>query len=191
MIKISKISRVGRSGRVGGLAAVKPVKLEGGVTGGGIRQLNVLPPALREMARRIGNRRARDVWGLMRRGVVGTLPELCTYHWLERRKLTFEYQSHQMGGRRQSGGAVLDFLISGLAAEGWYVWRVQGRYWHQGAEVERKDEIQKINLAKLKIGGVPVVAVVDLDEHDLYDDYPQVFWDAEIGKSSRSILGGA
>lgn len=184
-MKLRKISRVGRSGRVGGLAAVKPVKLEGGVTGGGIRQLNVLPPALREMARRIGNRRARDVWGLMRKGVVGSLPELCTYHWLERRKLTFEFQSHQMGGRRRSGGAVLDFLISGLTAGGWYVWRVQGEYWHQGDAVERKDEIQKIRLARLKIGGVPVVAVVDLWENDVYDRSPEVFELAEIGVGLR------
>ena len=164
---------------------MEPVRLEGKVTGGGIRQLNVMPEALRDVARRIGNERARDVWRLMRQGIVGSLPELCTYHWLERHKLTFEFQSHQMGGRRQSGGAVLDFLIAGLAAGGWYVWRVQGEYWHQGEAVERKDEVQKMALARLKIGGLPVMAVVDLWENDVYDRYPEVFELAEAGIGLR------
>jgi len=51
---------------------------------------------------------------------------------------------------------------------------------------KRQDEIQKIRLAKLKIGGIPVVAVVDLWENDIYDRSPEVFELAEAGLELRN-----
>jgi len=178
-MKIGKIARVGKLG-LRPFARLRVTEVKGPVTGGGVEQLDLVPGQLRAVARRIGDKRARRVWKLMQR-VQGTLPELCTYDWLERRKLGFEFQSGQMGGRRWSGGAVVDFVVDGLAAEGLYIWRVQGEYWHQGPEVERKDWMQKARLLRLKIGGVPVVAVVDLWENAIYDKYPDVFRKAEMG----------
>jgi len=187
-VTIKRLGRVAKMGKVGKRKVITRPVLEGAVTGGGVKQLDLTPEGLKDVERRIGATRARRVWKLMQKGVVGTLPELCTYEWLERRKLEFEFQSSQLGGRRIRGGAVVDFVISGLAAEGLYVWRIQGIYWHQGGEVEAKDEVQKARLLRLKIGGVPIVAVVDLDEGDVYDDFPAVFEEAEQGISSRSIL---
>jgi len=186
---VTKIARVGKVGRMGLLPlplAPSPKRGGGrGVTGGGVEQLDLTPEQLREVARRIGETRAKRVWRLMGK-VQASVPELCTYDWLERRKLVFEFQSSQMGGRLIAGGAVVDFIISGLAADGLYVWRVQGEYWHKGPEVERKDEVQKRRLLHLRIGGVPVVAVVDLWEGDIYDRFPTVFVRAEYGMGLRS-----
>jgi len=177
-----KLGRVAKVGRIGLMAPAKRVVgVDLPVRGGrGVEQLDLVPEQLAVVARRIGDKRARRVWKLMQR-VQGSLPELCTYDWLERRKLGFEFQSGQMGGRRMSGGAVVDFIVDGLAADGLYVWRVQGEYWHKGPDVERKDWVQKARLLRLKIGGVPVVAVVDLWENSIYDQYPDVFIKAEMG----------
>jgi len=185
-----KISRVARLGRIGVRAPREPVGIlppleAGSLTGGGVRQLNLMPKGLRAIARRIGEKRARRVWRLQKKGVEGTLPELITYDWLERRQWVFEFETSALGGRRTSGGAVLDFLIYGLSANGLYVWRIQGEYWHQGPEVERKDFAQAARLLRVRIGGVPIVAVVDLWENDVYDRYPAVFEKAEMGVGLR------
>lgn len=187
MAEITKIPKIGKIGKIGTERARRRVAPdEGPVTGGGVRQYDLVPEALRPLARRIGMKRARAVWRLKQRGVLGTAPELLAYQWLSgRRWLTFEFQSSQMGGRLVAGGAVIDFLISGLAADGLYVWRVQGEYWHQGEAAEAKDEGQRVRLLKLRIGGLPVVAVVDLWENDVYDRFPEVFEKAEMGIGLR------
>lgn len=184
-MKLPKLSRVGRMGRMGPSKRVPPMTT-GGLTGGGVRQLNLMPEQLRTMARLIGDDRARAVWRLMEAGIVGTLPELCAYDWLQGHKIAFEFQSSQMGGRSTSGGAVVDFVVHGLSANGIYIWRIQGEYWHQGAEVERKDRIQRVGLMRLRLGGIPVVAVVDLWELDVYERFPEVFERAEAGMGLRS-----
>lgn len=184
---MKRIARVGKVGKVGLVSLAPPRSppiLGGKGKGGGIRQLDVTPEQLREVAGRIGEKRARRVWRLMGK-VVGTVPELCAYDWLEKRKLVFDFQSSQMGGRRVAGGAVVDFIISGLAADGLYVWRVMGEHWHQGPELEEKDEVQRVRLLRLWIGGLPVVAVVDVWEGDIYDRYPEVFLRAEYGIGLR------
>jgi len=158
----------------------EPTALRGRRTG----QLDLTPPALRDIAKRIGERRARRVWRLMQRGIVATLPEYLTIDWLERRPwLRYHFQSEQMGGWLVAGGAVVDFLVGGLSAEGWYVWRIQGEYWH--ASTQAKDDAQRHRLLQLRIAGVPVVAVVDLWERDIYDRSPEVFEMAEMGIGLR------
>lgn len=160
----------------------------GRVSGGtrGVQlQLDLMPEEIRALAARIGTDRAREVQDLRARGVEGSAPELCTYEWLESRKLAFDFQSSQMGGRRVSGGAVVDFLIYGLSGNGVYVWRVQGEYWHSSRESESHDAEQARRLRLLKIGGEPVVEVVDLWEADIYDQYPRVFQLAEFGVGLR------
>lgn len=155
------------------------------VTPRGAGMLDLMPEALRELARRVGRSRASTVWRLMRRGIVGSLPELLTFHWLRRRALAFEYQSPRMGGRGRAGGTVVDFIIYDLAPGGVYVWRVMGEYWHVTPEVQGKDEEQARRLLRMRVSGRPVVAVVDLWESDIYDRDPEVFELAEAGVGLR------
>jgi len=191
--------KVGRVARIG---AIKPLDLrrpeaadwapaerETGLptrlqAGGGVRKVELDPPELTLAAEAIGRERAQRVWRLREKGAVGTLPELCTMEWLERKRTPYEFQSAQMGGRRIAGGAVIDFLVD-ISAAGWYVWRVQGEYWHSGMETEARDEAQAERLMRLRIGGRPVAAVVDLWELDIYDRYPTVFELAEAGVGMR------
>jgi len=181
----TRIGKVPKIGRTGPTRAYRPV-VGGGREAGASLQMSLVPEALRVWARVVGETRAREVWDLQQKGIVGTLPELCTYVWLEKRKIEFEFQSGQMGGRAAGGGgAVVDFILYNLSSNGYYCWRVQGEYWHQGPDVEMKDFTQAQKLLHLKIGGVPVVAVVDLWETDVYEKYPRVFESAEMGVGLR------
>jgi hypothetical protein len=189
-VEITPFDRLGKTPRVGAMdphpsgGTPEPPDLDR-LTGGGIEQLQVLPPALMEVARRVGTRRAEDVFELRRQGVVGTVPELIAYEWLQSRGYAFEFQSSQLGGRRRSGGAVVDFVIQDLSPNGVMMWRIQGEYWHQGPDVERKDEVQRVRLLNVRMGGRPVAAVVDLYESDIYDRYPEVMLRAEAGMQLR------
>lgn len=183
MKKLSRIARVGKIGAAKPSKAVGAVRLEG--TGGGVRKLDLMPEAMRAWARRIGEKRARECWNLAQKGVQATLPELCAYAWLNRRGIAFEFQTSLMGGRQTSGGAVIDFLVMGLSSNGHYVWRIQGEYWHTMPEVELKDFVQAARLKRLKVGGIPIVEVVDLWENDVYDRHREAFEQAEAGMGLR------
>jgi len=76
-----KIARVARIGRIGIPKTRRPINVLSGerITGGGIRQMNLVPEQLRVWERTIGKERAEKVWRLSLKGIVGTLPELCTY----------------------------------------------------------------------------------------------------------------
>ena len=180
---IRAITRTHRASRIGEIDSRKPIEPADRVARRGSSQVGVLPQFLQQMERLVGYTRAKEIWKLKVRGVQGTLPELSTYVWLEDRKLNFEFQSALMGGRRIRGGAVVDFLLFNLSPNGYYVWRVQGDHWHaeMGTAVIKKDEIQKARLNALKIGGVPVVDVIDLWESRIYKDWPNVFLKAEAG----------
>ena len=182
----TRIGKVAKIGLKGPTRAYKP-DVGGGRAAGAALQMNLVPEELRVWARVVGETRAREVWDLTQKGIVGTLPELCTYVWLEKRKIEFEFQSHQMGGRSGAGGgAVVDFVLYNLSSNGYYCWRIQGEYWHTFApEVVAKDQAQADRLRQLKIGGVPVVGVVDLWETDVYQRYPAVFESAEMGVGLR------
>ena len=155
------------------------------VTPAGADLLDLMPEALRELARRIGRKRASTIWRWMRKGIIGSVPEILTYDWLTRRSIRFEYQSAQMGGRLRVGGAVVDFLLHDLAPGGVYVWRVMGEYWHSAPEIQGKDEEQRRRLLRQRVDGRPVIAVVDLWESDIYDRSPEVFEMAEAGVGLR------
>ena len=181
------VRKVARVGIINPSRPIKPMRV-GRVSGGtrGVQlQLDLMPEDMRAAAARIGTDRAREVQELRDRGIEGSLPELCTYEWLERRKLAFDFQSAQMGGRRVRGGTVVDFIIYGLSGNGVYQWRVQGDYWHSSRESARNDAELARRLRRLKIGGEPVAAVVDLWESDIYDRYPRVFQLAEFGEGLR------
>ena len=181
--------KVARVGIINPTTPIKPMR-SGRVSGGtrGVQlQLDLMPEEIRALAARIGTDRAREVQELRARGVEGSAPELCTYDWLESRKLAFDFQSAQMGGRRVRGGTVVDFIIYGLSGNGVYIWRVQGDYWHSSRESASNDAELARRLRRIKIGGEPVAAVVDLWESDIYDRYPVVF---KLGVFGVGMRGG-
>ena len=186
-IRFPKLGKVGRLGRVNLLSREKPIQPpEIGFSRGSTLQTNLVPERLRVMEDKVGHTRAGAVWRIMARGIKGTLPELCAYDWLERRPwLRFDFQASVLGGRSELGGAVADFLIWGLDAEGIYVWRIQGEYWHSGLEAEEKDYGQRLRLLQSDVDGVPIVSVVDLWENDVYEIWPRVFEMAEVGIGLR------
>ncbi len=185
---VRKISRYPRKGvRKPRPPSPPRLRTEERFTGGGIRQLNLIPEDLRAFARVVGLRRAKAAWKLMQRGLQGSLPELLTYDWLEKHKRSFQFQTSLLGGRMVRGGTVLDFVVFDLSPDGVYCWRVQGEYWHQGPISKAQDEWQSYRLRQLWIGGLPVVAVVDLWENDIYHRYPEIYQKAEFGISLRGV----
>jgi len=181
--KISKVSRVGlispRRGLGKGRQAVRA----------GVEQVTLIPEEVRVMARQIGLERAKKIWELMLKGIQGTLPELSAYQWLESRHIEFEFQSPLLGGRGTHGGAIADFLISDLSPAGYYIWRIQGDFFHagMGTAVIAKDDIQKARLRQMKIYGAPVLDVIDLWESRIYSDFPRVFLMAEAGQEMGPV----
>ncbi len=65
--------------------------------------------------------------------------ELIAIRWLEKRNISFEFQSSLMGGFFELGGAVVDFLF----AERNMLWRIMGDYWHQNIGTEGRDMLQR------------------------------------------------
>ncbi len=79
--------------------------------------------------------------------------EKIVYAWLASHSVPFDFQSQLIGGfDRQIGDAIVDFVLK----ENNVVIRVQGEYWHTGAEVEAKDVIQKERLRDLGYSVVDV-----------------------------------
>lgn len=180
MRKLQKLSAVPRVGEIGRLEAEKPTEPDIPTTPRGPDLLETMPEKVEQWARLIGRDRARAIQRLVEDGVVGTLPELCAYDWLNGRYL-FEFQSSLMGGRLIRGGAVADFVIVDLASGGLVVWRIQGDYWHTKDDRERQDEEQKGRLLGTWYMGMPIVTVVDIWESDIYERFPEVFRRAEAG----------
>lgn len=147
----------------------------------GAKLLDTTPEEVLYWMQSVSRERAMQAYRLLRRGVEGTLPELLTYQWLERRGRQFDFQSSIMGGRLVLGGAVADFIISDLVPGGLVVWRVQGDYWHVEPERVQRDFQQRERLLMESYMGVPVVQVVDLWESGIYWAYPFVFEMAEAG----------
>lgn len=185
MQKISKISRAHKIGvmRPGRIDAILP-----GAKRAGAKQVDLMPEEIKAMIPIIGETRAKAIFKLMQQGVRGTLPELSAYDWLEKKHVNFAFQSPLLGGRAEHGGAVIDFLLYDLSPQGYFVWRIQGDWWHSGVgpagsgkATIAKDEIQKARLRAVKIGGIPIVDVIDVWESRILGDYPRVFLAAEAG----------
>ena len=94
-------------------------------------------------------------------GLIATYPEwLVMWALLYKmgKKIDFEFQSAQLGGRMTKGGAVLDFYLPayGLAIN------VQGEYWHY--QSSRDIAVNRIQRAALEGYGITVIYI---DESDL------------------------
>ena len=89
----------------------------------------------------------------------GTLPEYLVYQVLTRMQIEFEYQSSQMGGRQERGGAVIDFYIPSLNMG----INVASLYWHYSRPSARlADELQR---EQLEAQGIQMIFI---DEEDIY-----------------------
>jgi len=73
------------------------------VTRGGTTLKDILPEQIQAWARLIGQRRAKDVYKLAQRGIQGTLPELLTYDWLDKKHLSFSFQYPLLGAEQPAG----------------------------------------------------------------------------------------
>jgi len=88
---------------------------------------------------------------------IGSKPEWAIYWTLQRLKINFTYQSSQMGGRSEKGGAVVDFVIEDLNL----AINVQSSYYHyQTTEQRTRGAMQK---AQLEGYGMKVIYI---DEED-------------------------
>ena len=184
MSLIKPYRKVARSGKIGLQSKTEYEPPDLPKTGGGVRKLNTVPPQLRRLVRRVGRQRADRIWEVQTR-VRATIPEAIAYAWLEDWSYSFDFQSSQLGGLHVRGGAVVDFVIYDMSHEGNYIWRVQGEHWHGSPRKEHADQLQKERLLGLRIGGAPVVAVVDLWEDDLYDEWPRCLELAQVGEEIR------
>jgi len=59
--------------------------------------------------------------------------------WLDKRKIIYDFQSSQMGGRFELGGSIVDVLIPDLQL----AWRIQGDYFHKPIAKQATDDIQR------------------------------------------------
>lgn len=96
-----------------------------------------------------------------------TTPELLVYLWLKEKGIPFEFQAQANGGRRKTGGSVIDFLCR--PGKVWAV-RVQGTYWHGLTQQQILDEIRRRLLIGQYVMGYQIDGVVDVWEHRIYQD---------------------
>jgi len=101
-----------------------------------------------------------------------TTPELITYVWLKERAYDFEFQVEAAGGRRDTGGSVIDFVVK--AGKTW-AWRIEGKFWHSRPEQMALDEIRRKNLIGAYVGKFQLDGVVDIWEDIIYQDRDSVF----------------
>jgi len=88
----------------------------------------------------------------------GTLPEFLVFRELTRLRIEFEFQSSQLGGRQEKGGAILDFYIPSMNLG----INIMSHYWHYGRpEGIVNDKLQR---EMLLASGIDIVYV---DEEDL------------------------
>lgn len=94
-----------------------------------------------------------------------TYPEAITYYLLEKRKVEFDFQVSQEGGRTELGGLVADFIVDyggiGLALQ------VHGNYWHNKPEVRERDILYNERIIGQNVNGIIINEVVELWEDSL------------------------
>ena len=143
--------------------------------------MDLLPDAVRDLARRVGARWAKAVQRLQEQGVVGSTPELLVYAWLTEKKIPFDFQSSMFGGRTFRGGAVPDFVLKHLSQV--IVVRVQGEYWH--ARTGEDDRAEKVRLLGASWQGRRIARVVDVWESDVLDRLERTMEAAVAGREVR------
>jgi hypothetical protein len=107
-----------------------------------------------------------------------TLPERMVALALVLLGYDFSVQASELGGRIRLGGGVVDFLVYQGASV--VVIRVQGDYWHSGADIKQKDAVQWARLHRLRY------RVADLWEQAIY----QAWVDGGAGGLKRFVEKG-
>jgi len=107
-----------------------------------------------------------------------TTLELVIYVWLKERAYDFEFQVEAAGGRRDTGGSVIDFVVK--AGKTWAI-RAQGDYWHGRQEQIGLDELRKKNLIGSYVGKYQIDGVVDVWEGAVLQDRDTVLTMAVAG----------
>ena len=99
-----------------------------------------------------------EEWLAFKQHTAATFPEFLIYRELTRRRLKegedFDFQSAALGGKKQLGGAVIDFILYGYIAG-----RVQGLYWHFRTIGQKASDI--IQRAILEGTGYTVVDMLE------------------------------
>ena len=70
---------------------------------------------------------------------VATDIELIVIHWLDRKRIAYQFQTSLAGGFYELGGAVVHFFLPDRQL----AWRIFGEYWHKGVTKSGTDAIQK------------------------------------------------
>lgn len=143
------------------------------------QQMKAEEKKLQQWARLIGVERAQAVMDYARGfGKLShrTLPELIAEKWLADRGMRYRAQYPLVWAKP-------DFIIFGASdVPGAMVWEIQGEYWH--GQTQGRDQARKERLLASVIEGMPVMAVVELWEKDIYQN-ENVFNLAIQGVNSR------
>lgn len=89
-----------------------------------------------------------------------TLPEAIFYYLCQKYQVEFLYQEQFSGGRKEIGGAVIDFLLPDYGV----VVYVNGAWWHSKLEVVERDLAATIAVVGEVVSGVKITAAVRVSD---------------------------
>lgn len=113
-------------------------------------------------ADRVGENRAQQALAVWRRRTgSSTLPELLAESWLMARGIRYETQF-------DLGWARPDFVLFDVVQAAAAVLEVYGDYWHGRPEAVGHDAMRKAQLLTTTARGMPIRAVVEIWESDIY-----------------------
>lgn len=144
-------------------------------------------PRIREIMRGTNSseKEAKSILTLEGQFPSHTMPELVAMDWLNGAQADYVSQASVMGGRRQRGGMVPDFLVR--QGGHWNAWLIQGDYYHSSGFQERyqqqgRDMVAKLRLTKSYFAGVTIERVITMNESQIYDEKPLIFQLAMLGQ---------
>ena len=88
-----------------------------------------------------------------------TTDEWYVYWWLTKRQRLFTFQSRLLGGRRNIGGLITDFVVHDACAPPGLVLNVQGFAWHRYTSEQRSADV--LTKVRLKALGYEVVYLLE------------------------------
>jgi hypothetical protein len=89
-----------------------------------------------------------------------TLPEVIYWYLCEKYQTAFVYQEDFAGGRKEVGGAVIDFLLPDYGVAVY----VNGMFWHSKLDVAERDLAAMITVVGETVGGVKVSSAVRVSD---------------------------
>lgn len=123
----------------------------------------------------------QQTYPTMPEGFSGTNPEWAIHWALTRMGIEFDFQSSQLGGRQDRGGAVLDFYLPDLNMG----INIQSTYWHYGRPEAIGNDISQREI--LESMGITMIYI---DEEDALRA-PFYYANEAILGNDYSRMGGA